>query len=100
MGLYRSPPCTPPLRLGAVLGQGTWYRSLTNVLAPQPLAARQVCERYRRRWRIEEACALTKRGLDLASWWTGATHAGQWPLYATLMFSAVRLTVGQQVAEV
>lgn len=100
MGLYRSPPCTPPLRLGAVLGQGTWYRYLTNVLAPQPLSARQVCERYRRRWRIEEACALTKRGLDLASWWTGATHAGQWPLYATLMFSAVRLTVGQQVAEV
>lgn len=100
VGLYRSPPCTPPLRLGAVLGQGTWYRYLTNVLAPQPLSARQVCERYRRRWRIEEACALTKRGLDLASWWTGATHAGQWPLYATLMFSAVRLTVGQQVAEV
>ena len=100
MGLYRSPPCTPPLRLGSVLWQGPWYRYRTNVLDPQPLSARQVCERYRRRWRLEDAFALTKRVLDLASWWTGATHAGQWPLYATLIVSAVRLTVCQQVAEV
>jgi hypothetical protein len=38
--------------------------------------------------------------LDLAYWWTGSTHAGQLQLYATLIFSAVRLTVCQQVAEV
>ena len=33
----------------------------TNVLDPQRLSARQVCELYRRRWRIEDAFALTKR---------------------------------------
>ena len=47
------------------------YRYLTNVLAPQTLTARQVCELYRRRWRIEDAFAVTKRLLDLAYVWTG-----------------------------
>lgn len=28
-----------------------WYRYVTNVLDPQVLSARQVCELYRRRWR-------------------------------------------------
>jgi Transposase DDE domain len=100
VGLYRSPPCTPPLRLVAVLWQGTWYRYLTNVLDPPQLSARQVCELYRRRWRIEEAFARTKRVLDLASLWTGSTNAVQVQLYATLIFYAVLLTVCQQVAEV
>ena len=56
---------------------GRWYRYLTNVLDPQALSARQVCELYRRRWRIEDAFALTKRLLDLAYVWTGSTNAVQ-----------------------
>ena len=28
----------------SVFWQGAWYRYLTNVLDPQPLTARQVCE--------------------------------------------------------
>src|SRR6266481_6614192 len=44
VGLYRSNPCTHPLRMVSVLWQGTWYRYLTNVLDPQQLSARQVCE--------------------------------------------------------
>jgi len=100
VGLYRSNPCMHPLRMVSVLWQGTWYRSLTNVLDPQQLSARQVCELYRRRWRIEDAFALTKRLLDLAYLWTGSTHAVQLQLYATLMFYAVLLTLCQQVAEV
>ena len=40
-------------------------------LDPQLLAAREVCERYRRRWRIEEAFLLTKRLLGLAYLWVG-----------------------------
>jgi hypothetical protein len=99
VGLYRSNPCTHPLRMVSVLWQGTWYRYLTNVLAPQQLSARQVCERYRRRWRIEDAFALTKRVLDLAYLWTGSTNAVQWQIYATLIFYAVLLTICQQVAE-
>lgn len=77
VGLYRSTPCTHPLRMVSVLWQGTWYRYLTNVLDPQQLSARQVCELYRRRWRIEDAFALTKRVLDLAYLWTGSTNAVQ-----------------------
>src|SRR5439155_116075 len=59
VGQYRSNPCTHPLRMVSVLWQDTWYRYLTNVLDPQELSARQVCELYRRRWRIEDAFALT-----------------------------------------
>jgi hypothetical protein len=63
------------------------------------LSARQVCERYRRRWRIEEAFALTKRGLDVAYVWTGSTKAVPLQLDAPLIFSAVLLLICQQVAE-
>ena len=99
VGQYRSNPCTSPLRMVSVLWQGTWYRDLTNGLDPQVLSARQVCELYRRRWRIEDAFALTTRLLDLAHVWTGSTNAVQWQLYATLVFYAVLVTICQQVAQ-
>jgi hypothetical protein len=44
VGQYRSNPCVHPVRLVSVLWQGVWYRYLTNVLNPQVLSARQVCE--------------------------------------------------------
>ena len=100
VGQYRSHPCTHPLRMVSVLWQTVWYRYLTNVLDPQRLSARQVCELYRRRWRIEDAFALTKRVLDLAYLWTGSTNAVQLQIYATLIFYAVLLTICQQVAQV
>jgi hypothetical protein len=100
MGHYRSNPCRYPVRMVSVLWQGVWYRYLTNVLDPQRLSARQVCELYRRRWRIEDAFALTKRVLDLSYLWTGSTNAVQLQIYATLIFYAVLLTICQQVAEV
>ena len=98
-GQSRSNPCQHPVRMISVLWQGTRDRSLTKVLAPQELSARQVCARYRRRWRLEDAFALTKRLLDLAYVWTGSTHAVPWQLSATLIFSAGLLTICQQVAE-
>jgi hypothetical protein len=100
MGQYRSNPCQSPVRMVSVLWEGVWYRYLTNVLDPQMLSARQVCELYRRRWRIEDAFALTKRVLDLAYLWTGSTNAVQLQIYATLIFYAVLLMICQQVAEV
>jgi hypothetical protein len=98
VGQYRSNPCQHPLRMVAVRWQVTWYRYLPNVLDPQVLSARHVGELYRRRWRIEDAFALTKRLLDLAYVWTGASNAVQLQIYATLMFYAVLLTICQQVA--
>jgi hypothetical protein len=100
VGQYRSNPCQHPRRMVSVLWQGTWYRYLTNVLAPQILSARQVCERSRRRWRIEDAFALTKRLLDWAYVWTGASNAVQWQIDATLMCYAGLLTICQQVAQI
>ena len=52
-----------------------------------------------RRWRIEDAFALTKRVLDLAYVWTGSINAVQLQIYATLIVYAVWLTICQQVAQ-
>jgi hypothetical protein len=99
VGQYRSNPCQHPLRLVSVRWQGVWYRYLTKVLDPQVLLARQVCELYRRRWRIEEAFASTKRLLDLADVWTGSTHAVHLQIYATLLCYAVLVTICQPIAQ-
>jgi hypothetical protein len=99
VGPYRSNPCRHPLRRVSARWQGAWERYLTNVLDAQVWSARQVCELYRRRWRLEDACALTKRLLDLAYVWTGSTNAVPWQIDATLMFYAVLVTICQQVAQ-
>ncbi len=99
LGQYRSNPCRHPLRMVSVRWQGQWYRYLTNVLDPQLLSARQVCELYRRRWRIEDAFLLTKRVLDLAYLWTASPNGIQLQIYATLIFYAVLLNICQQVAQ-
>jgi hypothetical protein len=99
VGLHHSNPCRHPLRLVSVLWRGQWYRYLTNVLAPTQLSARQVCELYRRRWRIEDAFLITKRVLDLAYLWKASTNGVQLQLYATFLFYLVLLNVCQQVAQ-
>lgn len=100
VGLYRSNPCRhPQLRLVTVRWQGHAYRYLTNVLDPQRLSARQVCELYRRRWRIEDAFLLTKRVFDLAYLWTTSPNGIQLQIIATLLFYTVLLRVCQEVAQ-
>lgn len=99
LGVYRANPCRHPARLVSVLWHGQWYRYLTNVLDPHSLSARQVCELYRRRWRIEDAFLITKRVLDLAYLWTASPNGIQLQLYATLLFYTVLLHVCQQVAQ-
>jgi hypothetical protein len=99
VGQYRSHPCGHPVRRVSVLGPGGWSRSRTHVLTPQVWSARQVCALSRRRWRSEEAVALTKRRLAWADVWTGSTHAVPWQIDATLMFYAVLVAIGQQVAQ-
>jgi Transposase DDE domain len=99
VGLHHSHPCRHPLRLVSVLWRGQWYRYLTNVLDPQQLSARQVCELYRRRWRIEDAFLVTKRVRDLAYLWKASPNGIQLQLYATLLFYLVLLHVCQQIAQ-
>lgn len=99
VGLYHSNPCRHPLRLVSVLWRGQWYRYLTNVLDPAQLSARDICELYRRRWRIEDAFLITKRVLDLAYLWKASANGVQLQLYATFLFYLVLLNVCQQVAQ-
>ena len=89
MGEYRSNPCRYPVRLVSVLWGATWYYYLTNVVDPQILSAQQVCELYRRRWRVEDAFLLTKRLLGLAYIWVGDTNGVQIQIFATWIFYAV-----------
>lgn len=98
MGLRRSYPCEHPVRLVEVLWNGAWYRYLTNVLDPQLLSAREVCDLYRRRWRIEDAFLLTKHHLGLAYLWVGGSNGVQIQMFATLIFYAVLTTLCREVA--
>ncbi|WP_309745266.1 hypothetical protein [Chamaesiphon sp. OTE_20_metabat_361] len=68
-----------------------WYTYITNVLDPNALSPQQVCDLYRRRWRIadalrsgfptmeahqaEDAFLLTKRLLGLAYLWVAGSNA-------------------------
>ena len=99
VGQYRSHPGQHPLRLVSVLWPGVGYRYLTNVREPQGLSPRQGCARSRRRGRLEDACALTTRRLDWADVWTGSTPAVPWQIDATLICSAVLVTIYQQMAQ-
>jgi len=98
MGQYRSNPCQHPVRLVSVLWGQTWYYYLSNVLDPQLLCAQQVCELYRRRWRVEEAFLLTKRLLGLAYLRVGGTNGVQIQIFATWIFYAVLNDLCSQVA--
>lgn len=89
MGEYRSHPCKHPVRLVSVLWGATWYYYLTNVVDSQILSGQQVCELYRRRWRVEDAFLLTKRLLGLAYIWVGDKNGVQIQILATWIFYAV-----------
>lgn len=98
LGQYRSNPCQHRLRLVSLLWDTTWYCYLTNVLEPKQLPPHLVCELYRRRWRIEDAFALTKRLLGLAYLWGGDSNGVQIQLYATWIFYALLNDLCAQVA--
>lgn len=89
MGKYRSNRCEHQVRLVSVLWGKTWYYYITNVLDPEQLSAQEVCELYRRRWKIEEAFLLTKRLLGLAYLWVTHTNGVQIQILATLIFYTV-----------
>jgi Transposase DDE domain len=98
LGQYRSHPCRHPVRRVSVLWGTAWHHYLTNVLDPEQLSAREVCEFYRRRWRIEEAFLLTKRLLGLSYLWVGDRNGVEIQLYATWLFYAVLSDLCGQVA--
>ena len=91
--------CRHTLRLIEVRFGATWYRYLTSVLDPNILPAYVVADLYRRRWRIEEAFLTVKRLLNLAYLWTGSLNGILLQVWATWLFFALLVDLGDAVAE-
>jgi hypothetical protein len=88
-----------PLRLIEVRYKTQWYRYITSVLDPTTLSAAEVVDLYRRRWRIEESFLFVKRILGLAYLWVGSENGVLLQVWATWLFYAVLLDLGDAVAE-
>jgi hypothetical protein len=82
------------VRLGRV-----WYQYLTSVLNPQVLPPLVVADLYGRRWRIEEAFDTVKRLLNLSYLWTGSLNGIQLQIWATWLFYALLVDLGDAVAD-
>lgn len=76
-----------------------WYRYITSVLDPTILPPFVVADLYRRRWRIEEAFNTIKRLLNLAYLWTGSVNGIQLQMWATWLFYAILVDLGDAVAD-
>jgi hypothetical protein len=87
------------LRLIEVVQGGTCYRYLTNELDPERLPAPYAVALYWQRWRIEDAYAVVKRLLGLASFWVGSANGVQPQLWATWLLYAVLVDLTDAVAE-
>jgi len=77
----------------------TWYSYLTSVLEPQQLPPFAVADLYHRRWRIEEAFCTVKRLLGLSYLWTGSINGIKLQIWATWLFYAVLVDLGDAVAD-
>ncbi len=77
------------MRQVSVLWGNTWYNYLTNVIDPEVLSAQEICDLYRRRWRIEDAFLLTKRLLGVSYLWVGGANGVKMQLFATIILYAV-----------
>lgn len=87
------------LRLIEIRFGRVWYRYITSVLDPTLLPPFVVADLYRRRWRIEEAFHTIKRLLNLAYLWTGSINGIQLQVWATWLFYALLLDLGDAVAD-
>ncbi|MBN3922262.1 MAG: hypothetical protein HWQ37_03530 [Nostoc sp. NMS4] len=58
-----------------------------------------VADLYRRRWRVEEAFYTVKRLLGLCYLWTGSINGIKLQVWATWLFYAVLVDLGDAVAD-
>ena len=87
------------VRLVQVRFEREWYSYVTSVLDPEILPPFVVADLYRRRWRIEDAFNILKRVLNLGYLWTGSVNGIKLQLWATWLFYAVLLDLGDAVAD-
>ncbi len=87
------------LRLIEVRFGKVWYPYITSVLDPTVLPPFVVADTNRRRWRIEEAFHTVKRLLNLSYLWTGSINGIQLQIWATWLFYALLVDLGDAVAD-
>jgi hypothetical protein len=87
------------LRLIEVRSGKTWHSYLTSVLDPHVLPPYVVADLSRRRWRIEDAFNTVKRLLGLSYLWTGSINGIKLQIWATWLFYAVLVDLGDAVAD-
>lgn len=99
LGVKRNSAPQVTVRLIQVRVGSTWHSYLTSVLDPHQLPPFVVADLYRRRWRIEEAFNVVKRLLGLSYLWTGSINGVKLQLWATWLFYAVLVDLGDAVAD-
>jgi len=77
----------------------TWHSYLTSVLDSNVLPPYVVADLYRRRWRIEDALNQLKRLLGLSYLWTSSINGIKLQIWATWLFYAVLVNLGDAVAD-
>lgn len=87
------------LRLIEVRVGKVWHSYLTSVLEPEILPPYVVIDLYQKRWRIEDAFNTVKRLLGLSYLWTGSINGIKLQIWATWLFYAVLVDLGDAVAE-
>lgn len=87
------------VRIVEVRFGSTWYRYVTSVLEPTVLPPFVVADLYRRRWRIEDAFHTAKRLLNLSYLWTGSLNGIHLQIWATWLFYAVLVDLGDAIAD-
>jgi hypothetical protein len=87
------------MRLVQVKFGSVWYSYVTSVVDPERLPPYVVADLYRRRWRIEEAFNTVKRLLGLSYLWTGSINGVQLQIWATWLFYAVLVDLGDAIAD-
>ena len=96
-GTKKTPMLT--LRLIEVRSGKIWHAYLTSVLEPECLPPYVVADLYRKRWRIEDALNTTKRLLGLSYLWTGSLNGVQLQIWASWLFYAILVDLGDAVAD-
>jgi hypothetical protein len=87
------------VRLVEIRSGKTWHCYLTSVLEPTILPPYIVADLYRKRWRIEQAFNTVKRLLGLSYLWTGSINGIKLQIWATWLFYAVLMDLGDAIAD-
>jgi hypothetical protein len=96
-GTKKTPVVT--LRLIEIKVGKVWRSYLTSVLEPEVLPPYVVVDLYEKRWRIEDAFNTVKRLLGLSYLWTGSLNGIKLQIWATWLFYAVLVDLGDAIAD-